>query len=378
MSASTRTRSISMRRTTSRSRTPRAQVAGEPSCAAPSQSYSALACPWRALSWRSGAICRAAPGSPPRRRSRWRSASLARAERHACEQCRRAARRQRHRPPRPRAPVLAHRELLGGRAHGSARSARRLYGEPQTALRIDFLTLTVEPVPLRLPQGLATGDARHRTAPRQRRLRLQRAPRRVLAGLRAAGRALAAPRRPARLWPSCTSRCAAAPGTCSARTAASRKPSRRCAPKIPSPWARSSMPPTRACAMTTRSPRWPSRAPWSACSKQAPPARASSAAASAGTSSACSPPGATAPPEAPEVSAGPGAHLAAQVLSGVGPATGTAPAMISSISPSSSRESSTASAPRLSSMCSIEREPTIATCTAGFASVQAIASCPTL
>ena len=67
-----------------------------------------------------------------------------------------------------------------------------LYGAPDTALRIDFQTLEVDPVPLRLEGGwrLVTLDSGERHA--QRELGLQRAPRGVRPGVRAAGRALAA------------------------------------------------------------------------------------------------------------------------------------------------------------------------------------------
>ena len=54
------------------------------------------------------------------------------------------------RPDRARAPVRARGERLGGRADGDARPARVAVRGPETALRIDFRTLEIEPVPLRL------------------------------------------------------------------------------------------------------------------------------------------------------------------------------------------------------------------------------------
>ncbi len=84
----------------------------------------------------------------------------------------------------------------GPRTTGSAlgpacsTSSRASSAGADAALRIDFRSLEIEPVAL-ATRRLAAGDARLGRAPRQRRLRLQPAPRRVRAGLRGArGRSL--------------------------------------------------------------------------------------------------------------------------------------------------------------------------------------------
>ncbi len=96
-------------------------------------------------------------GSPPRPRWRWRCAS------RCCSDRRR---------PRSTALVLARGCARAWRTSGWARrrglldQLASLYGAPDTALRIDFQTLTIEPVPLDLAGGwrLVTLDSGERHA----------------------------------------------------------------------------------------------------------------------------------------------------------------------------------------------------------------------
>ncbi len=103
-----------------------------------------------------------------------------------------------------------------------------LYGEPDMAVLIDFRTLQIDPVPLRL-EGWRFVVRRLRRKARERELRLQRTPGRVSARVRVDGHRLAARARARTPWRDCPSRCALAPSTCSAKTRGSGRPSRRCA-----------------------------------------------------------------------------------------------------------------------------------------------------
>ena len=130
-----------------------------------------------------------------------------------------------------------------------------LCGEPGHAVRIDFATLEIEPVPLELGDWtLVTLDsgAAHSHAESGYNERRARVPRRrarcsASASLREASRG---PRRP----PGAAA--PPAPATCSPRTRASTRWSPRCAPATSRRRAACSTPRTRACATTTP-PRCP-------------------------------------------------------------------------------------------------------------------------
>ena len=136
-----------------------------------------------------------------------------------------------------------------------------LLSQPGHVLRIDFRALDVEPHPLDLGDWqLVTLDsgATHT----HRRLRLQRAPRRVPRGLRGARHRLAARRRRPRARS--TARCSSARATSSARTRASTRPRRRSTRTTSRRRPRCSTPRTPRCATTTRRPCPRSRRPSSA------------------------------------------------------------------------------------------------------------------
>ena len=120
------------------------RAAGARSCAAPPASCERRAGRCRGAGCRSPATCRAAPGCPPRRRSRWRCA-------WRCSSSPREPRPDR--PDRARAgpAVRARGERLGrARRTGLLDQLASLCGEAGQAVLIDFRTLEVELVPLRL------------------------------------------------------------------------------------------------------------------------------------------------------------------------------------------------------------------------------------
>ena len=235
-----------------------AAAAGARSCAARSRELQRAG--WRAAARRaaarSAATCRAAPGCPPRRRSRsrcaWRCSSSAR----------RAAAATAPDRARAGAAVLARGERLGGRAAPGCSTSSPSCAASARARRADRLPRASRSSRCRCDS--AAGGcvvARLGRAPRARELRLQRAPRGVRARVRAARRrarcakptqrALAELPEPLR-----TPRRA----TCSARTRACSRPCARAAGAATCPRsARCSTPRTRACATSTRSRRPRSR-----------------------------------------------------------------------------------------------------------------------
>ncbi len=137
--------------------------------------------------------------------------------------------------------------------------SRRCCRAPGHVLRIDFRSLDVQAVPLDLGDWqLVTVDSGATHS--HRRVRLQRAPRRMPRGLRARS-ASASLRDAGDIDGAAGRRCAGAPATCSARTRAWTPPRRRSRPATSRRSARCWTPRTRRCATTTRRPCRRSRPP---------------------------------------------------------------------------------------------------------------------
>ena len=184
-----------------------------------------------------------------------------------------------------------------------------LCSEPGHAVRIDFASLELEPVPLELGGWtLVTLDSGADAL--DRRLRLQRAPPRVPRGVRGARRSARCARRAGR--PRRPARAAARPRPprASPRTPASTRRSPRCAPATSRRSGACSTPRTPACATTTRRRCPRSSAPSSGSRRRARRARGWSAAASAAPCWRYCGPGVAVPAGALVVAPGPPAGLA--------------------------------------------------------------------
>ena len=236
--------------TSSWSGTPPTAAAGGRSCVARRASCSVRAGRCRRRWCGSGATSRPGPACPPRRRWRWRCAW----------RCSSSPREPR--PQRPDAIALARlcarveNDWVGAQT-GLLDQLASLCGERERAVLIDFRGPAVRPVPLRA-RRLAARGPRLRRASRHRELGLQRPPRRMCARTRAARRG-----------PPQRSRPRGAPGAPACAAQAGRPRARRGRPRAgrgrraarrasSSRWGRCSTPPTRACAICTRSPPRPS------------------------------------------------------------------------------------------------------------------------
>ena len=183
-----------------------------------------------------------------------------------------AGRARRSTGSRSRACARAWRTTGWGRRPGCSTSSHRSSAAAETALRIDFRTLSVEPVPLRLGGWrfvVVDSGERHANASsgyNERRAQCERAC--ELLGVETLRDASAASRGRA-------AAAAARPRRARARRKRAGRGDRcgACGRKTCPRWAGSSTPPTRACATSTRSRRRRSSAPSSDCARTAPRAR---------------------------------------------------------------------------------------------------------